>query len=418
MQYAQYCTQYSNTWITTTHMYGCCLLTSAQHSAPSFSPSWPLNLETWIMDFLTNRPQHVRSGDTCSTTITLNTGVPQGCVLSPFLYSLYTHDCRPMHGSNSIIKFADDTTVIGLIRDNDETAYREEVQHLAAWCPDNNLLLNTSKTKELIVDFRKKKGGTHDPIHINGMVVKRVSSFKFLGTHISEDLTWTTNTSSLVKKAHQCLFFLRTLKKNHLSSAILLNFYRCAIESILINCIPVWYGNCSVADRKALQRVVKTAQCITGTPLPAIEDVQRKHCLRRARCILKDSSHPDHRLFNLLPSGRCFRSLRTKTSRLRNSLFPTAVSLLNSARWSPSHTTTHSSPLPITKSVYIFFKKTFLLNLVLALYCLYIQNNEWIHLHTEYYVLEIIIFYALSMSVALVFIYLNVSLIHIHCNCS
>ncbi|KAK3516909.1 hypothetical protein QTP70_028200 [Hemibagrus guttatus] len=74
------------------------------------------SLHNWIMDFLTNRPQHVRSGHKCSTTITLNTGVPQGCVLSPLLYSLFTH------GSNSIIKFADDTTVIGLISDNDEIA--------------------------------------------------------------------------------------------------------------------------------------------------------------------------------------------------------------------------------------------------------------------------------------------------------
>ena len=163
------------------------------------------------------------------------------------------------------------------------------------------------------------------------MVVERVSSFKFLGTTITEDLSWTTNTSSLVKKAHQRLFFLRTLKKNQLSSAIVVNFYRCAIESILTSCITVWYGNCSVADRKALQRVVKTAQRITGTPLPAIEDIQRKRCLRRARSILKDSSHPDHGLFNLLPSGRRFRSLRTRTSRSRNSFFPTAVSLLNSA---------------------------------------------------------------------------------------
>ncbi|KAK3531119.1 hypothetical protein QTP70_011867 [Hemibagrus guttatus] len=164
------------------------------------------SLRNWIMDFLTNRPQHVRSGHICSTTITLNTGIPQGCVLSPFLYSLFTHDCRPVYGSNSIIKFADDTTVIGLISDNVETAYRAEVQHLFAWCADNNLLLNTDKIKELIIDFRREKGRTHDPIHINGMAVERVSSFKFLGTHISEDLSWTTNTSSLVKKAHQRLF--------------------------------------------------------------------------------------------------------------------------------------------------------------------------------------------------------------------
>ncbi|KAK0154530.1 hypothetical protein N1851_003367 [Merluccius polli] len=205
-----------------------------------------------------------------------------------------------------------------------------EVQHLAVWCADNNLLLNTSKTKELIVDFRKEKGETHTPIHINGMAVERVSSFKFLGTHISETLTWTINTSSLVKKANQRLFFLRTLKKNHLSADILCNFYRCVIESILTNCITAWYGNCTVADRKSLQRVVKAAQHITRTPLPTIEVVQKKRCLNRARSILRDLSHPAYRLFQLLPSGRRYRCLQTKTSRFRNSFFPTAVSLLNS----------------------------------------------------------------------------------------
>jgi hypothetical protein len=38
------------------------------------------------------------------------------------------------HDSNNIIKFADDTTVVGLITDNDETTYREEVRELAVWC--------------------------------------------------------------------------------------------------------------------------------------------------------------------------------------------------------------------------------------------------------------------------------------------
>jgi hypothetical protein len=52
------------------------------------------------------------------------------------------------HDSNTIIKFADDTTVVGLITDNDETAYREEVRDLSEWCQNNNLSLNVTETKE------------------------------------------------------------------------------------------------------------------------------------------------------------------------------------------------------------------------------------------------------------------------------
>ena len=48
-------------------------------------------------------------------------------MLSPFLYSLFTRDCTARYDSNAIIKFANDTTVVGLITNNDETACRGEV---------------------------------------------------------------------------------------------------------------------------------------------------------------------------------------------------------------------------------------------------------------------------------------------------
>jgi hypothetical protein len=47
--------------------------------------------------------------------------------------------------------------VVGLITNNNETAYREKVRDLAVWCQDNNLSLNMIKTKEMIVDYRKKR---------------------------------------------------------------------------------------------------------------------------------------------------------------------------------------------------------------------------------------------------------------------
>ena len=74
------------------------------------------------------QPQVVKVGNNISPPLILNTGAPQGCVLSPLLYFLFTHDCVAMHAFNSIIKFADDTTVVGLITNNNKTAYREEVR--------------------------------------------------------------------------------------------------------------------------------------------------------------------------------------------------------------------------------------------------------------------------------------------------
>ena len=134
---------------------------------------------------------------------------PQGCVLSPLLYTLFTHDCCSSSPSNLIVKFADDTTVLGLITGNDETSYRREAERLVEWCGDHNLVLNTSKTKEVIIDFRRARHLSHSPLLIGGEEVERVSNFKFLGVTVADDLSWRTNITSAVGKAQQRLFYLR-----------------------------------------------------------------------------------------------------------------------------------------------------------------------------------------------------------------
>ena len=138
----------------------------------------------------------VKVGNNISFLLIRNTGAPQGCVLSPLLYSLFTHDCVAMYASNSIIKFADDTTLVGFITTKDKTACSVEVRALGVWCQENNLSLTVNKTKKMIVDFRKQQREL-TLIHIDGTAVKKVKSFKFLCVHITDKLKWSTHTDSV-----------------------------------------------------------------------------------------------------------------------------------------------------------------------------------------------------------------------------
>ncbi len=327
------CTLLSPTWKITTPMWEWCLWTTAQHLTTLVMKLQTLGLNrslcSWILDFLTGRSQVVRMGNNTSSPLVLNTGAPQGCVLSLLLYSLYTHDSTATHSSNVIVKFADDTAVIGLISDNDETAYSEEVNTLTKGCQENHLSLNIDKTKELVVDYRRQSR-EHTPITIDKTPVERVNCFKFLGIHITEDLTWSTHTDAVLKKTHQRLFFLRRLMKFGMSPSILRTFYTCTGESILTGCNTTWFGNSTAGKSKDLQRVVWTARHIVGGELPSLQDIYIMQCIRKARRIINDPSHPSHRLLSLLPSGRCLRSIRSRTSRLRDSFSPQAIRIMNS----------------------------------------------------------------------------------------
>jgi gmma-aminobutyric acid receptor subunit gamma len=139
------------------------------------------------------------------------------------------------------------------------------------------------------------------PIHIEKTAVEKVESFKFLSVHITDKLKWSTHTDSVVKKVQQRLFNLRRLKKLGLAPKTL-NFYRCTIESILLGCITAWYGTCTARYLRALQRVVQSAQRITGGKVPALQDIYSNRCHRKAKKIIKDNNHLSHYLFTPLSS--------------------------------------------------------------------------------------------------------------------
>ncbi len=129
----------------------------------------------------------------------------------------------------------------------------------------------------------------------------------------------------------------------------------------------MWYGNSLNQDCKALQRVMRLAEHISGSALPSLQDIYLKRCKRRAAKILKDSNHPGNHFFCLLPSGKHFRSMMAKTERLRRSFFPQAIRLLNTLCF-----------INIYKTQFIN-GKTFIFSSSILLLCVHTRYNPFAH---------------------------------------
>ncbi len=133
--------------------------------------------------------------------------------------------------------------------------------------------------------------------------------------------SWDTHIVSIVKKAQ--------LRKFNLPQELLIQFYSAIIESVLCTSITVWFSSATKSDLRRLQRVVRTAEWISGTTLPV-----SKNCTypEWAKGLAKSlwTPHIQHTpSLNCLPSGRRYRALSTRTTRHRNSFFPQAIQLMN-----------------------------------------------------------------------------------------
>ena len=119
------------------------------------------------------------------------------------------------------------------------------------------------------------------------------------------------------------------LKKFRVSQAAMTHFYRATIESVLTFSMTVWFGHATSQDKTQLERVVRRASKIIGRSLPSLSSLFSTRIIRKANKIIADNSHPAHYLFNLLPSGRRYRSIKSKTSGFRDSTYPLAIRHLN-----------------------------------------------------------------------------------------
>ncbi len=157
--------------------------------------------------------------------------------------------------------------------------------------------------------------------------MERVSSFKYLGVNISEDLTWTTHIQHrLINPGKDCTIcdsWGNSGLTNNPENFLFRDHRKC-INSVYFS--VVW----EQLQSRLQSPAESLAEHISGSALPSLQDIYLKRCKSRAVKIIKDSNHPSNCLFTLLPSGMRFRCLMAKTERFRRSFFPHAIRLLNS----------------------------------------------------------------------------------------
>ncbi len=89
-----------------------------------------------------------------SDMLTVSNGCPQGCVLSPVLFSIFTNEFTINEENFRLFKYADDMALVGLLNKTNQTydlAYLTHIKALETWCCSSQLEINVAKTKKIIV---------------------------------------------------------------------------------------------------------------------------------------------------------------------------------------------------------------------------------------------------------------------------
>ncbi|KAI4898994.1 hypothetical protein NFI96_005657 [Prochilodus magdalenae] len=296
-----------------------------------------MHLVTWITDYLTGRPQHVRIRDCSSDTVISSTGAPQGTVLSPVLFTLYTSDFKYNSELCHMQKFSDDTAIVGCVRNGQEREYRSLVEDFVEWCTTNHLKLNITKTKEMCIDFRRSRP-SQQPISIKGVDVEVVRSYRYLGVHLDERLDWSVNTDTVYKKAQSRLYFLRRLGSFRICQKLLLMFYQSVVASVLFYAVVCWGGSISKRDAGRLDRLVRKAGSVLGLELESLTPLAERRALNKLLNIMDNVHHPLHTTIIRQRSSFSGRLLSQScsTDRLRKSFVPQAIRLFNSSHFRES----------------------------------------------------------------------------------
>lgn len=227
---------------------------------------------SWLTDYLQNRSQKVKFGRTLSDSLLTNTGVPQGSILGPILFSIFVNDIKSAITYSKVVQYADDTTIYNTGKLPEIVNEMNcDLEALLGWFSANKLLLSSSKTSAIL--FAKP---TFDLTHlrdlqISGCPLKLDSTVKLLGIHLDSELIWSAHVNYVHGKLTSGLYALNRCK-NFLSTATLKLMYYGVMHSYILYGVSLWGGTFKYLTNKLLISQNKAVRCIYRKPNTAKAD--------------------------------------------------------------------------------------------------------------------------------------------------
>ncbi|XP_035699606.1 uncharacterized protein LOC118432183 [Branchiostoma floridae] len=301
----------------------------------------------WLHNYLQCRFQRVSANSNLSSWRELTSGVPQGGVLSPYLFLLFMSSRATVYRDTLDVGYADDVGLsrpVTLAKLSTDKTMIEEASQLDDWADHNDMLLNGKKSQQLLICFSRNIP-VPPPLSLGGELVPVTSVAKGLGFIFDNRLSWRDHVRAMVSKASSRLHYLRLLTKQGMSVHDLIQVYLSLIRPILEYGHVLLVG-CSEEQAASMERVQRRAlriiSCGGRRSVPELPSLKERR-EAAAVSLFKAMLHPEHPLHDLVPAQRLSATGRTlrnsqhisvpfaRTKRLKQSFVHCAVRLYNNS---------------------------------------------------------------------------------------
>lgn len=256
---------------------------------------------TFMNNYLTSRSLRVRWKEHVSSSCVSSTGIPQGSSIGPIIFAYFVSDLMYQENNCRLLKYADDIYLMATLHKSDTSSpllpALDSVQH---WASLNRMLIKKEKSMQMV--FRRGLNSDFSSFLLSDIPI--YDQARILGVLFDNALSWKPHIQEICRKASSKMYVLYQLKKFVTKGQLVLVFQSC-VRSVLEYCAPI-FTNLPIGLTNDLEKIQNRAhriicgssQCDCGHFLP-LSYRRQVIAFKLFLTIIKDSSHPLHRL--LLP---------------------------------------------------------------------------------------------------------------------